>query len=440
MNIHTVTYTVNTNHTSIIATDIRESQFVQTFSKGDIMEFEVNASKVFFYIEHIYSFSACNTILIVGLMWNFNQWEKEKELYLNYDTKWEKISFDVKLPWNAKNELEKIVQKNNYSPYSSYNPIQPRSQEDIFKQFKTTVSQSKISLQIKLQECTMTYNKEDYMSIQTSRQKENFKIIDFKLDNNYMMVSGYFNNSTQSWKTNELDIIFIDIKNNNGTILNQQGKNIGTILPDKTKCVETNKLIYKGKSDEKDEIIYMKKAFESLENNNELVAKIKNGRKINDTTLQLDENRCIRSIQVDEQGKHNLDLYQTASKEYIGPKILDYYTVYKDKSSDLTRQYLITEYLTPIDFNYDFDSIKLLASKIANSTLRFHPYFHYKMLGKDKDNNLKVMFWDVSKLYKKLNTLVMQDFNSRKDSMLKTFRRIHGGKKTKSRRKTKKIH
>lgn len=442
-NLHTVTYSVNSNHTSITATDVNTRE-IQTFSKGDIMEFEVNASKVFFYIERIYSFSACKTILLVGLLWNLNQWEKEKELHLNFDIQWEKVSFDVKLPWNVQNELDKIlqtsyVQKSNYSqsPYMSYTPNQPTvSKKELIEQFNTNTTPFKTPLQVKLQDCTMVYNKNDTITIQTSRQPEKFRVIEFeKVNTNDIMISGYFNDS----KTPET--FFIDISNTKGNVLNQYRNQIGTILSDKIKCKEISKIIYNGnlkkdKDGNIDEIDYMKEAFK---NNDEFGKKIKNGTRINDTTIKLDDTQCIHSLPYDSSGNKTLDLYQRASKYNIGPTLFKYFTVHKDIKLDPIRQYLILDYLKPIHYNYDFDSVQLLTKKIANSNLRFHPYFHYKMLGIDKENNLKVMFWDIINLYEKLNRIVVNPDNDvRIKAMIKTFRGNHGGKKTKIQRKTQK--
>jgi hypothetical protein len=441
-NIHTVTYTVK-NANSIIAKDINNPQLNQTFSKGEVMEFQISYTPNFFYIEHIYSFSDCNTILLVGLLWNSNQWEKEKELYLNNEENWKQLSFGpIQLPENAKNELNKILYSQNinyrqlpYQPY--YNPLQEspdKSQEDMFKEFKTSVYQSKLPLQIKLQGCNITYYKDDYINIQTTRQIEKFKIVEFTVKDEYIILSGYFDG--KSWK-NEKETLFIYKKNNKGIIQNKSGTEIGTIVPDKIKCIETNKLIYNGKSSEKNELVYIKEACKSMQNS-ELAKKIQNAKEhdlLYNFLLKLD-NECIHIIPYTEEGNKTIELYKKAEALKVGPKIIDYYYVVDYYTKTATKQYLITEYLKPVTINYDDKKVKELATTIAKSNIKIHPSFIFNRLGTDKSDNLKVLIWNVLNLYPYIEkqSKIMHNYESRRDHMISRFR-PQGGKTKKTKLK-----
>ena len=425
-NIHRVVYRMNSPNV-LTAIDTSNSSLIKNFSINDIMEFMIESTKVFFYIQHMYSIQACNSVLLVGLLWDNREWKKEVQLQLNSDITWEQISFDpVQLPWIAQTELNKIVQIRTIVPDRYINEDEEYKQK--FTEFKTP-------LEINLDKCSMKYNKNELIMIQTSTRIEYFKLMHFIISETYTKITGTFYDPVKKIDTSTLEHLFMDTTNNKGMI-RYKDRPLGTILPNTIKCKEMNKLIYDG--NEKDEIMYMKEAFKSLQSlNPELVAKIQKGEKINNKTLKIN-NQCVLSIPMTDVGNRSLDLYKQASEKNIGPKIVDYYYVV-NKQNIPTRQYLITEYLKPVPYHPNDPEIKSLAEKIAKSTIKIHPFFRSNMIGKNESDVLKVMFWDISEMYKFISSKDMNTYESRKNFMLKKYKEVipFGGKKTKQKRKRK---
>ena len=105
------------------------------------------------------------------------------------------------------------------------------------------------------------------------------------------------------------------------------------------------------------------------------------------------ENIIIKILLASDNPEKTCSLTSLADSKHVGAKMLGCLKIYRNNEHICT--YLFTEYLQPIEKDFDHFKIREFVIKISKITeLKFHPDFWYNNLCTDNDGNLKAIDWD----------------------------------------------